>query len=362
MLTIQPSKVALLGLFLCLTQFLHAQKAPFEAILKYYETEKNFNGVVLVASEGKIDFLKAAGIAHRESGTPMTTQSRFKICSITKTFTAALILQLVDEGKLDLNEKVGRYLPEFQGDAKNKSSLLNLLTYSSGLENTDQQSDAMYQSKLSPDSIIKRFCSGPLVSEPGTQFSYTNYDYILLGKVIERVTGKSFEDNLRTRLLLPLGMTHSGMLRNEMVLPGLVSGYVRDSNGVFLREDLYWIDNFYAAGAMYSTIEDLLKFDQAIFSGRLFRPQTLELMLTAYPQLWGVAIGFWVNPVEFGTVKSTVADRRGSIGGINTNWIHLREQGKTILIFSNTDATDLVEMREKFALAVLKQPVKLGKK
>ena len=354
-------KTTILLLFACPIGLVFGQKQNFDAVFEHFRSAKNFNGVALVATGGQVDYLNAGGLAHRETGAAITVDSRFKLCSITKTFTAAIILQLMEAGKIDLNATIGQYLPEYRGPARDRSTIANLLTYSSGLDNLDQQSDAMYQSKWPVDSLVSRFCSGSLVAGPGEQFSYKNADFILLGKIIERVTGFSFEKNLRDRILSPLGMANSGMLRNDLVVPGMVSSYVCDSTGVFGREDPFWIENFYAAGAMFSTIGDLLKFDHALFSAQLFSQKTLDLMLVPHPELWGVAIGFWVSPTDFGAVKSTVADRRGSIGGTNTNWLHLREQHKTILIFSNTDATDLVEMREQLALSALGQAVFLKK-
>jgi len=338
---------------------LTAQSPDYNTLFDYYLQEKNFNGVVLVASDGKIDFLKGGGLANRQNGTEITSKSKFKICSITKTFTAVLVMQLVEGGKLDLDATISKYLPWYKGEGKDKITIRHLLTYSSGLDDTDQRLDEIYVHKIPLDSMIHTYFSGPLVSEPGQKFSYKNADFIILGKIIESITGKSFEENLQEKILTPLQMQNTNMLKNEDIITGLVNGYTFDTNQRFLNEEPYFIENFYASAAMYSTIEDLLKFDQAVFRAQIVQKSTLDLMLTSNPQLYYVGIGFWISPAKFGTVESKVADRRGNIGGINTNWYHLIEQNKTILIFANTDATDLVEMREKFALISLDQPFTL---
>lgn len=323
----------------------------YDAILKHYDT---FNGVVLVANQGKIEYLKGVGVANRQESIPMTPQTKFRICSITKTFTAVLILQLMEEGKLKLTDKIADYLPDYQGEAKSKVALHQLLTYSSGIENLDQNNEAMYALHYPLDSIVRKYCSGKLVAEPGTQFSYKNADYILLGKIVEAVTHKPFEQVLQEKILDKVGLSNTGLLSNAKIVKGLANSYLYDaSRQQFANDDPYWIENFYASGAMFSTAEDLLTFDQALFKGQLLAPSTVKLMLTAYPKLWYVAYGFWVSDNTFGGKKIQCADRQGSISGSNTSWLHLINDNRTFIIFSNTDATKLSDLRTELVEASL---------
>lgn len=325
----------------------------FAAIVNNYAATKGFSGSVLVADKGKMIFSQQIGLANRQEKIFITGNSKFKICSITKTFTATIILQMMEEGKIELAKTIGTYFPEYDGAARDKVSIHHLLTYSSGIENVDQSSEAMYAMQMPVDTIIKKYCSGKLVTEPGKQMNYKNSDYIILGKIIEKVTGKPYEIVLKERILQPLKMSSSAYLHNKDIVPGLVATYLADSTGKFFNDDPYWIENFYASGSMYATPQDLLKFDQALFTNKLLKKETMQLMTTSYPELWGVAYSFWVNEQSFGTIKTRVMDRRGSIGGANTAWYHFINENKTIIVFSNSNAADVVEIREKIAVALL---------
>ncbi len=325
----------------------------FATIVNEYVKAKGFSGSVLVAEKGKIIYLKNIGMANRQDKIPVTANSIFKICSVTKTFTAVIILQLMEEGKIALTKTIGAYLPEYSGEARDKVNIHQLLTYSSGIENIDQSSEAMYAMQQPVDTIIRKYCSGKLVTAPGKKMDYKNAEFIILGKIIEKITGKPYDKVLNERILQPLQMKHSGFLHNADIIPGLVSSYLADSTGKFYNDDPYYIENFYSSGAMYSTVEDLYRFDQALFNAVLLKSATLQLMTTSYPELWGVAYSFWVNEQPFGKVKTKVMDRRGSIGGNNTAWYHFINENKTIIVFSNSNAADVVELREKLANSFL---------
>ena len=339
-----------------------AQKPQYGEIFDYYLAEKNFSGAAVVAADGKIEYLNGAGFANRQNGTTLTSKSKFRICSITKTFTAVLIMRLYEQGKIDLNQPVSRYFPEYQGAGKDKITIDNLLTYSSGLDNIDQRDEAVYGSQMSPDALITKYFSGQLVAEPGKKFSYKNADFIILGKIIEKITGKPFAVVLDENILKPLQMTNTGYLRNGDVVGSLANGYLFDkTTKTFRNDDPFWIDNFYAAGAMYSTVEDLLKFDQAIFENKILSKKTVDLMLVPRPELYSVGYGFWISPVKFGAITARAADRQGEISGNKASWIHLIDQKKTVIILSNSDATDINEMRAKLVSASLAQFVDLPK-
>jgi CubicO group peptidase (beta-lactamase class C family) len=347
-------KVILMIFFVAISFLTLAQKINYENILGNFSKQKQFSGTVLIADKGKIIFQKSVGLANRQDNIAITNQSKYKIASITKTFTATIILQLMEEGKIDVNKTIGFYYPEYNGEAKDKATIHHLLTYSSGIENIDQGSEAMYAMQLPTDSIIKKYCSGKLVHEPGRQMSYKNADYIILGKIIEKIAGKPYENVLQEKILTPLKMNSSGHLRNKDIVKGMVNYYLADSAKKFYNDDPYWIENFYASGSMYSTAEDLLKFDQALFTNKLLKKETVILMTTSYPELWGVAYSFWVNDQTFGKVKTKVMDRRGSISGANAAWYHFINENKTIIVLSNSNAADVVELREEFAKEILK--------
>lgn len=213
-----------------------AQTEQYAEVVNYYNSRKNFNGTVLVATNGKIDFIKGIGIANRQSDNIIKADSKFKILSITKTFTAVLILQLYEEGKLDLKATFGTYFPNYNGDAKDKVTIENLLTYSSGIPNLAEKLDLKtYQLPLSIDDYIDTYCSNKLDAIPGKKSAYNNGDYIILHKIIENVTGKSFEKNLEEKILKPLQMQNSYMLKSTDIISGLVDSYTIDEKKVNLK-------------------------------------------------------------------------------------------------------------------------------
>jgi CubicO group peptidase (beta-lactamase class C family) len=320
----------------------------------------NFDGAVVVARAGRIEFLSASGIGNRQSATLLTTKSKFKIASVTKTFTAVMVLQLMQEGRIDLKATIGKYLPSYTGEGKDKVTIDHLLTYSSGIPNCEGNTGiTVYQRKSTVDEFIAANSSGKLEFIPGTKFSYDNGNYILLGRIIETVTGKSFAQNLQTRILQPLGMANTAMLASQDVVVGLAPTYnIDDKTGAVLADDPMYIENYYSAGAMYSTVEDLLKFDQGIFEGALLKPATLKLMLAPRPALYNVAIGFWVTTEKFGTQNLRQATRQGSIWGANADWVHLIDKRIVVIVLSNTNATALPALaRELLMVAMGQGPV-----
>ena len=326
--------------------------SEFEKIVESYKTEKNFNGVVLVATDGKIDFISGVGQADRQLKTAISSKSKFKILSITKTFTAVLILKLYEQGKLDLNATIGKYFPEYEGVGKDKVTIHQLLTYSSGIAHESDRGGMLpYKSSLTLDEMIKKYCSGKLEFEPGSKSVYANTEYIILGKIIEKVTGKSFEKVLQKEILSPLKMKDTGMANSQKSVKGLVPSYMQNETNKALEPDEpYLIETFFASGAMYSTAEDLLKFDTAIFSKKLLQPKTTDLMLKFYPELDYTAYSIWGSD-GYGAFKEKFYYRTGGILGSIANWIHTIQSKKTIIVLSNTNTTNLLELSEKLYLA-----------
>lgn len=345
-------KYSFIILTLLYSELIFGQTNQFSEIINYYNSEKKFNGSAVVATNGQIDYIIGIGLANRQEGTNINSKSKFKIASITKTFTAVLILKLYEEGKLDLKGTIGKYLPDYKGEAKDKVTIHNLLTYSSGIPNCEGNTGiTVYQLPISTDDFIAKYCSGKLEFEPGYQFNYNNGDYIILGRIIEKLTSKSFLENLNETILKPYGMVNTSMLATKDIVKGLVPTYnLDDSTRTFYIDDPMYIENYYSAGAMYSTVEDLLKFDNAIFGNKILSKKTVDLMITPYPELYGVAYGFWVTDNKYGTISSKTANRQGSIWGANTNWVHLIDNNKVIIVFSNTNATNLSELAEQLIL------------
>jgi teichoic acid D-alanine hydrolase len=341
----------LITTFILLTQFTYGQTTRYDEVLNYYSAKKNFNGVALVATNGEIDYLNAIGISNRQSGTTLNSKSKFKIASITKTFTAVLILQLYEQGKINLKIPFGKYFPTYKGEAKNKVTIEHLLTYSSGIPNSAEKLEMKsYQLPISVDQYIDKYCSGKLETIPGTKSNYSNTEYIILHKIIENITKKSFELVLQENILNLLKMENTSLLHSKDIVIGLTNSYsINDSTKEVSSDEPYFIENFFGAGAMYSTVEDLLKFDFGIFNYKLLNKANTALMITPNKKLNGVALGVWYAD-GYGTFNKPFIYRTGGILGSCSNWIHTIDDKKSIIVFNNTNATNLYELSEQLYL------------
>lgn len=322
--------------------------APQEFIAEYARAH-DFNGSIVVARGEQTLYAGSFGLANFEHRVPNTPDTRYKIASITKAFTAVLILQLRDEGKLLLDAPIATYLPQYPGAGARRVTLHQLLNHTSGIENFDRIKSAgeaithgipSYQLPHTSDALLTEFSSGELVSEPGKQFSYNNADYIILGKIVEKLRGKPFAAVLAERILAPLGMRDSGMLEQSVITDRLANTY-------FFREDLKRLvpdlpaypENWYAAGAMYSTCGDLLKFADALFGGRIISADSLSLMTS--PGLDNYGYGVWSYEKEVDGRKYRVVKRPGQIMGAQSQLYRFLDTPVTVIILSNTGTTDL---------------------
>lgn len=344
-------------------QEVHAQAANVEKVVNACARTQDFNGAVLIARKGKIDYLKYTGIANRHYNIPFSGKTIFHIFSLTKTFTAVLIMQLYEQGKINLDSTIAAYYPEYKGEAARKATIRNLLTYSSGRANKDISSPELIHQAYDNtiwqlDTFITTFLSEPLTDTPGTKFNYNNGDYILLGKIIENLYHKPFEEVLRKKILKPLQLQHTGFLHHSDIISQIDEGYSEadtPQRSFYMPTNSY-IDNLYAAGAMYATPQDLLTFDQALFHHTLLKKATVDTMLKAYPELGDVALGFWVYPKQFGTVNTLFAERQGEGYGHSANWVHLVDKDITLFILSNSKSIEyLNKMRVEVLSAYLGQ-------
>ena len=220
-----------------------------------------------------------------------------------------------------------------------------------GIKNFDQVKSAeeaikngipAYQTPLTGDQPLAKYCSGPLTSPPGKEFSYNNGDYIILGKIIERLTGKSYEEVLKESILQPSKLADTGVLHQSQIIDGLASTYfIRDDLKALANDLPVYPENWYAAGAMYSTPGDVLKFSNALFGAKLLKKESLDLMLK--PGLDDYGYGVWSYETKVGEKKFRTVKRPGQIMGAQAQLYHLVEPDITVIILSNTGTTDLDE-------------------
>lgn len=340
------------------TNCVFSQSGKAARFIDSFVSKNNFNGTIQIKQKGKLTYNKSFGFANFPFKVPNTTDTKYRVASITKAFTAVLILQLYEQGKMDLDQTIRAYLPDYKGPAGNLVTVKQLLNMTSGIKNMDdgltlesalRQGMPQYQIPYTSDQMLSKFCNDSLVAKPGTVFDYNNADFIILGKMIERVTGKTYEDNLREKIWQPLQMHHSGLMAQDKVIDQLADTY-------FYREDLkrlsgdlpvYW-GNWYASGAMYSTPADIMAFSDALFSGKLLRQTTLDQMFTSGLGEYGY--GVWVyKDYKINNTMYTIVKRPGSIMGAQAMLFHVLEDGSTVLILSNTGTVSLDDLAAKIA-------------
>lgn len=345
------------------TQNLFGQSAGFDKFIASYVKTNNFNGTVLIAKKNKIDYQKSFGYANFPFKVPHRFDTKYRVASITKVFTSVLVLQLVEQGKLNLDKTVGAYLPDYKGESRDKVTIHQLLNHTSGMANIDRVPSLeyvvkngfpLYQMPHTSDEILEKYCSDKLVNEPGKVFDYNNADYIVLGKIIERIYGKTYEQVLQEKILEPLQMRDSGMIHQPTIVAGLADTYFYRDETKTLTNDLpFYTENLYAAGGMYSTARDILKFSDALFGGKLLKKETLERMFNAGLDEYGY--GVWVyNDYDIGGKKYKIIKRPGSNMGAQSILFHVLEANATIIVLTNTGTTSLDVFAAKIAKRVVK--------
>jgi CubicO group peptidase (beta-lactamase class C family) len=315
-----------------------------DGVIKAYVDPGVFSGAVLVAKDGKPVFRKAFGLADREWDVANTPQTRFRLGSITKQFTAAAILQLAEQGKLSVDDPISKYYPAAPA-AWAPITLKHLLTHTSGIPSyTAIPGFFAQQARLdkTPDEIIALTRDKPLEFPPGSKYAYDNTGYILLGYVVEKVSGQSYAAYLQEHIFGPLGMKDSGYDVSTTILSRRAAGYSliggKARNAAFLSMTVP-----YAAGSLYSTVDDLLIWDQALHAGKAIKPASVAAMFTDYGFNYG-----------FGQGMGTVNGHRtwghgGGINGFATQLNRLPDDGLTVVVLGNVEQAPSGRIAQKLA-------------
>ncbi|MFC2158315.1 serine hydrolase domain-containing protein [Acidobacteriota bacterium] len=290
--------------------------------------DRSFMGSILLARDGRILVSKGYGMANLEHDVPNTPQTKFRLGSITKQFTSMSIMQLQKKGLLNVNDTFDKYIPDFKsGDL---FTIHHLLTHTSGVISFTGFPD--YRKTmilpLTLEEIIAKFKGRPLEFESGSQFKYSNSGYILLGYIIEKVSGLSYADYIKENIFDPLGMGDTGYDSHRMVLKNRATGYI-SSKERYINSDYIDMKIPHAAGALYSTVEDLYKWDRALYTDKLIDTTSLEKMFTPFKNGYGYGWGI-----------GTIIDHKriahnGGINGFVTHIGRFPEDDACIIILSN---------------------------
>ncbi|HJR06891.1 MAG TPA: serine hydrolase [Pyrinomonadaceae bacterium] len=360
------------GLFVVLVTALTLQATAFAqdktARINEYMTRANqfrqFNGAVLVAENGKVIYKKGLGLANMEWNVANDVDTKFRLGSITKQFTSMLVLQLVEQGKIKLDGKLSDYLPDYRKDVGDKVTIHHLLTHTSGIPSytgLPRFIEDMSRDPYTVTDFVKKYTSGDLEFEPGAKFKYNNSGYFLLGAIIEKVTGKPYEQVLKENILDPLGMRNTGYDHYDAILPKRAAGYQKTPTG-YTNAPYLDMSIPYAAGSLYSTVEDLYLWDQALYTDKLIPAKSKELMFT--PFLDNYAYGWGITKVTLGQSKETVnaVQHSGGINGFNTLIVRYPAQKNLIVLLDNTSQGANLERISRDLTSILyNQPFEMPK-
>lgn len=286
---------------------------------------------VLVARGDHVLYRGAAGMANVELSVPLSADQRFHIGSITKSLTAATVLKLASLQKLSLDDPLSRYLPDFPNGPK--ITLAQLLDHTSGVSD---EWDANPAETLDTQTLVKRIAAKEPDFPPGAAWRYSNSGYMLLGAVIERVTGKPWDQAMRELVLAPAGMEHTLYGGDDRIVRGQVEGYSVDDKGEATHAPFASMTGPAAAGALTSTVDDLFKFLRALH-GDLLPSAWREAMTTPKTTSDGQPVPYGYG-IAVGTVRGKpVYEHNGGIAGFATQFTYFPEQDVTVVVLANTD-------------------------
>jgi CubicO group peptidase (beta-lactamase class C family) len=318
---------------------------------------EHFSGTVCIARAGETLFSQGYGLANREHGVPNTPQTKFRLASVTKQFTATAIMQLQQQGKLRVHDQVGAHLDECP-PAWDAVTIHHLLNHTSGIPSHTNFPETWATIALPKTvaELIASFRDRPLEFAPGQRWSYNNSGYILLGAIIEQITGRSYEQVVREQIFEPLGMHDSGYDRQSTILPGRAAGYIKQ-DGTIVNAAHIDMSIPYAAGALYSTVGDLCLWDRALASERLIPQELLATMFAPTP----IAEPPGQANYGYGWAIDRLHDRRyvghdGGIFGFSTRLMRFLDEHVLLVLLSNLESPYIAAISRDLSAMVFGEP------
>lgn len=309
----------------------------FDKILSEQFKTDEPGATVLVSRNGQIIYKKAFGMANLELNKPMQVDNVFWIASIGKQFTAVAILQLMEQGKLNLQDEITKFIPDYPTQGY-KITIEHLLTHTSGIQTYSGMKDP--EKKLNSDctlnEVIDFFKNLPMRFTPGTKWEYSNSGYFLLGYIIEKITGKRYSEYLEENFFKPLDMTNSLFANDTKIIKNRVDAYSIGDNG-FVNSRFLNATVVYSAGAIQSTVEDFYKWQQAVHSYKLVKKETLDKAFTKYKLTDGKETDYGYGWKLGYVYESPSIWHGGAIEGFGTTEIYLPKEDVFVVVFTNCD-------------------------
>jgi len=311
-------------------------------------------GSVLVAQDGKVLLSHGYGFANLEWDVPNSPATKFRLGSVTKQFTAACILLLEERGKLKVDDPVKQYLSDAP-PAWDKITIFNLLTHTSGIPSFTGFPDYASTEAIAttPEKLVARFRDKPLEFQPGEKWNYSNSGYVLLGYLIEKISGESYSEFVQKNIFKPLGMKDSGYDSNSAVIPHRAAGYTPHDKDL-VNTGFIDMSIPFSAGGLYSTTEDLLHWEQGLFGGKLLSPSSLQKMTTPFKNDY--AFGLAVLDVN----GHKMIEHGGGIEGFNTEVAYYPDEKLVVLVLANENGAAAGEIAAKLAAVVRGEKVILA--
>lgn len=333
----------------CVPSFSQDYGSLIENYIHTYEKLHRFSGSILVMKDDKVLISKGFGSANIELQVNNSPQTKFRLGSITKQFTALAILQLEERGLINTNDPISKFIPDYPKG--NNITILNLLTHTSGIPGftsfPEFEESKMLQA--SPIQIIDRFKNIPLIFQPGTKFKYSDSGYIILGYILEKVTGKLYQEYLNENIFEPLNMYNTGYDNPNIILQNRASGYVY-KDGILCNADYINMSQPFSAGAMYSTTEDLYKWDRALYSNTLLKSSSLKEMFTKYKENYGY--GWYID--DYNSHKKIW--HNGLIDGFSAVITRLPDDNICIVVLSNFIDTPILQINNDIMAILFGKP------
>lgn len=290
-----------------------------------------FSGAVLVVKKDSLLLREAYGYANYEWGVKTTVNTKFSLASVSKQFTAAAILQLAERQLLSVDDPLNKYFPDFpKGD---QITIHMMLSHMSGLP---MDFDELYlnQVSLSQDHALNYIAQNELLFTPGKQTAYSNIGYYLLARIIEKVSGKSYSTYLKENIFDLLKMDETGVMTNDEVIPNMSDRYIRKGKNYNKNPYINWIFNIGHDG-IYSTVDDLIKWDRALYGTLILSEKTKQLMFTAYNEQ-NFGYGFLINP--FYNQGHQLIAHDGGFFGAMTSLNRYRDDDLLVIVLSNNQS------------------------
>jgi len=294
-------------------------------------------GILLAAKQGKVVYEKAVGKANLELDVPLSTDNVYRIGSITKQFTSVAILQLMEKGKLQLDDDITKFIPDYPVHGYH-ISIANLLSHTSGIKDYTEIKDMspdVFRRKDSVTDVIRLFKDQPMEFEPGTAFKYSNSNYVLLGYIIEKLTGQTYEQYITEHIFVPLGMIHSFYDSPEKVIPGRLPGYMATGGNGAVNADYLDPSNAYAAGALLMTAADLFKWHQGLFQYTILKKEDLVKATTPFTLKNGKKTKYGFGWEIDSLSGSATIEHSGSINGFSAFELYLPNEDIFVACFAN---------------------------